>query len=377
MPIDPWVAKQRPRVLAVQPNLEWYGSDRSFVLLVSAMSRRGWEVAPLVPGEGEVARRLRSAGLSPVFEDAGVVRPKVWGPARTAWWLVSGLPLTVLRTARLARDVDLVHCNTSTALGAMLGARLARRPLVVHLREHLDLSRLSRLAARLVAILADAIVAVSTQVARDAAQLGLRCTVIYNGVEFDETATSAQTPMILSVGRLNEWKGHEVLVEAVAELRRRGLHVRAQIAGDPVPGDEARSDALRRQIDAAGLEDHVLLLGYVDDVRPLLEQATIFVSATTRPEPFGLALVDAMAAGLAPIASAHGGPAEIIRHDVTGLLVTPGDTRELADAIADLWTDGQRTRTIGAAAAADVRSRFSIERTADAVETLWREQLAP
>lgn len=363
--------------MVVQPNVEWYGSDRSFVLLATAAHQRGWAVVPVVAGEGEASRRLRAAGLRPVITDPGAPRPRIWTTARTLRWVLSQLPMSIVRMTRAARRVDLVHCNTATALGAMLGARLARRQLVVHLRERPErASRSWRLAMYLLRRLATEVIAVSEPIAADARQFGVQPVVIHNGLEFDDTRTEWNEQCVLSVGRINGWKGHEVLVAAAEQLHERGLPVRVRIAGGPFPGEESLADALQTQVDAAGLSRHVELLGYVSDIPSLLRTSSIFVSATTRPEPFGLALVDAMAAGLAPVASAHGGPVDIVRDGRTGVLVPPGDVGALADAIGSLWQDPDRTRRLGSAAAADVRERFSIDRTAAAVGELWTHVLA-
>jgi glycosyltransferase involved in cell wall biosynthesis len=157
----------------------------------------------------------------------------------------------------------------------------------------------------------------------------------------------------------------------VAELVRRGHDVRAEIAGDAFAGGEEFHDRLVARIAELGLSDTVRLLGWVDDVPALLARTAVFVNPATRPEPFGLAWVEAMGAGVACIATNLGGPAEIIRPDETGLLVPPGDAGALADAIEQLLTDPARRAKLGQAAAADVRARFSIERTVREVENAY------
>jgi glycosyltransferase involved in cell wall biosynthesis len=85
-------------------------------------------------------------------------------------------------------------------------------------------------------------------------------------------------------------------------------------------------------------------------------------------EPFGLVIAEAMARGLPVIASDVGGPAEIITHEVDGLLVTPGDEQALVSAITSLLEDGDSGRRLSEAAQATVRQRFTVDGNVKRVE---------
>lgn len=372
------MATSPPRLLLVHANAEWYGSDRSFVLLATGLRDRGWDVTAVVPAPGPAADRLRDAGVPVLEADPGVPRPRAWSRGALVRWAAWSAPRSCLRMWRLARSHDLVHLNTSTILGGAVGAVLARRPLVVHVREHLSpTSRWSRAFARVLRRFA-VVVAISRDVAANAAAAGFgdRVTMIHNGLAFDPPV-DRHDHGVLQVGRINRWKGQDVLVEAIGALRGRGVDVPVVVAGDPFPGDEQLVDDLRRRMDDLGVAHLVELAGYVDDVASLYARASIFVSPTTDPEPFGLALLDAMAAGLAPIATDAGGPRDMVRSGETGLLVPSGDVDALADAIEWLWLRPAVARSMGEAAAADVRARFQIDRTVAEVEALYRRILDP
>lgn len=365
-----------PRILLVHGNAEWYGSDRSFTLLVEGLRRRGWDVTAVVPADGAVASRLRAADVPVVISDPGVPRLRSWSVRLLLRWALVDAPRSCWQMRRLARSVDLVHLNTSTIFGALFGAVLARRPVVLHLREHWPPeARWWRWYARSAGRMIATVVAISTQLADEARLAGFRrVTLIHNGLSFGPPPTG-HLPGLLDVGRINGWKGHEILVEALGRLRERGVDIPLAVAGDAYPGEEPIVDRLRRRIDALGMGASISLLGYVDDVPALYERSTIFVSPTIRPEPFGLALLEAMASGLAPIAADAGGPRDLVQHGRTGLLVPMGDVDALAHAIGELWLDPERTRAMGRAAAADVRARFDIEVTLDAIEGVYQRIL--
>jgi glycosyltransferase involved in cell wall biosynthesis len=220
------------------------------------------------------------------------------------------------------------------------------------------------------------VIATSTDIAAEATAAGFNdVTVVPNGVVFGPVPPRRPEGFVAAVGRINDWKGHDVLIRAVAELRQRGVDIEARIAGDPYPGDEQQLVELEDLAATLAVDDRVQFLGYVQDIADLMSRASVFVAPSTRPEPFGIALLDALAAGVPCVASAPGGPREMIRDGETGLLVPSGDVTALADAIESLVLDRSRAESMGTAAAGDVRMRFSIDHTARRVGEVYAEVL--
>ena len=367
-----------PRVLLVHGNSEWYGSDRSLVLLATALRELGLGVEVVLPKPGGAAGPLVAAGIPIHYIRSAPLRARVMSRLRLARYVVVDLPLSVLRIRRLARRFDVVHVNTSILLGAIVGGALARRPVVVHVREsYAGGARAWRAYARVVRPFTSAVVAISEDVAAEAHATAIadRVTMIHNGLCFGPAPDARGTGPVLVVGRINEWKGHAVLIDAVALLRSRGLSIPVEVAGDTFSGDEHILRRLHEQALTRGVSDLITFLGYVEDVDGLMRRAGIFVQPSTRPEPFGLSLVDALGHGLACIATNAGGPRDIIANGETGLLVPLGDAPALADALEQLWLDAGLRRRLGSAAAADVRRRFSITSTAMRVSELYNRLL--
>jgi glycosyltransferase involved in cell wall biosynthesis len=364
------------RVLLVHSSSELYGSDRSISLLARGLSAQGWAVTVTLPDRGPLADELAASSVPVVIADPGALR-RVYG---VVGWLQFALrlPLGVIRLARLARGFDVVHVNTSISVGAALGAWTARRPLVWHVRESYRETTGWRWYARLIARLADAVIANSEAIADEvrSAAPHARVHVVENGLAFAPPMPPHDGTRVVTVGRINSWKGQDVLVRALSRLRQQGLTIPATIAGDIYPGGEEHRERLLRTIATEEMADVVALPGFVTDVASLLADARIFVLPSVRPEPFGLALVEAMAAGVACIATDAGGPKTIIRPGVTGLLVPPGDVDALSDAIRVLWSDAEQRRSLGAAAAADVRERFTVERTVDGVRAVYEQVIS-
>jgi glycosyltransferase involved in cell wall biosynthesis len=134
----------------------------------------------------------------------------------------------------------------------------------------------------------------------------------------------------------------------------------AVVIGCAMFGEEAYADGLRDLARRLGVEQDVEWRGFRDDVAAELARLDILVHASTTPEPFGQVIVEGMAAGLPVIATAAGGPLEIIRSGHDGILVPPGDPEPLARALRSLADDPDGRRVIGEQARRSSR-RFSPE----------------
>lgn len=158
---------------------------------------------------------------------------------------------------------------------------------------------------------------------------------------------------LMAVGRLVTQKGFDLLIDSFALIA--ATHPQWQLT---ILGDGPERAALTAQIAAAGLENRIRLIGEVAEPRAYLGQADLFVMSS-RSEAFGVALVEAMDAGLAVVSFAcESGPPAIVEHDVDGVLVPPEDVQALAKALAALMDDDGRRARLGAAARQSAR-RFS------------------
>jgi len=176
--------------------------------------------------------------------------------------------------------------------------------------------------------------------------------------------------VIGSVGWLTPVKGHRVLLEAVALLRRTWPRLCVVIVGDGPLREE-----LKRIASARGLAGAVRLLGTRADIPECLAGMDLYVQPSLN-EGMGRALVEAMAAGRPVVASRVGGIPSLIEHRRTGLLVPPGDPDALAEAIAELITHPELARALGHAARQRIDATFSVAAMVRAVEAVYDAALS-
>jgi glycosyltransferase involved in cell wall biosynthesis len=180
--------------------------------------------------------------------------------------------------------------------------------------------------------------------------------VVPNGIEAAGAVAPAVDrdagPSVLCVGNITPNKGQRVLLEAVRLLRLQYPGIQATLVGRDFTKGHFFRDAEKQ-----GLAETYSAVGFVEDVRSLLAQATLAVLPTLHREGMPTSLLEAMGAGIPVVASRVGGVAEIVEDGTTGLLVTPGDPQVLAEAIRRLLEDD----ALRARLAANAR-RYVLER---------------
>ncbi len=362
----------RPRVVYLDHVAQLSGAELALLRLLPAMT--DVDVHVILGEDGPLAGKLRQAGVS------CEVLPIAPRTARLRKELVHHrLPLravvdTVRYGARLARRLRelrpvLVHTNSMKAhLYGGVAGRLAGVPVVWHLRDRVTPEYLPLAAVRLMwvsaRILPAALVANSESTLQTLGRVRCPRLVLPSPVLEDAArdgpapAGAAGVPFTVGVvGRLAPWKGQDVFLRAFATAFPAGEE-RAVVVGAAMFGETAFANALPGLAEELGIGGRVEFRGFVDDVGAELRRLDVLVHCSTVAEPFGQVVIEGMAAGLPVIASDAGGPAEIVRHRVTGLLTPMGDVDALAAALQSLAGDRTFAQRIGAAAKREVSGRF-------------------
>jgi glycosyltransferase involved in cell wall biosynthesis len=170
-----------------------------------------------------------------------------------------------------------------------------------------------------------------------------------------ELSTAADAAVIVMVSRLEQWKGHRLLLEALGLLRTMS-NWSCWIAGGPQrPHEDRYLEDLKRASGRLAIGDRVRFLGQRSDVPRLLRAADIFCQPNSGPEPFGIVFVEALYAGLPLVTTAMGGGLEIV-DDTCGILVEAGDAVALSKALAELVSNREKREYL--AQHAPVRAEF-------------------
>lgn len=284
------------------------------------------------------------------------------------------LLFSVLRFIR-KHQIDIIHCHCETSyLYGGLAGRILNIPVIgTYHRSNLAFYEpgwkfkfLNRLLARSVAIS-------NSRKKLIVDQLDCRedyVEIIHGGIDVDKFIFEKNNreenarllgihptpgPLLLSMGHLGSIKGHDILIQAFAEVlsNRPGLYL--YIAGD---GSESERLRLEELIESLQLKDNVTLLGQVKNPAQWMSVADAFVMAP-REEGFGLVFAEASIMGLPIVATRVGGIPDIIVDGETGLLVAPESVDELACALERILKDESFATSLGQAAALRAIKKFN------------------
>lgn len=353
----------------------WRGGQNQVLLTVTGLAELGHPAVLVANKRGELAQRV-SEGLRFL-----PFSPRSEFDVRAAWQL-----------ARIFSSVQpqVIHAHDphAVALAAMalkspVGPMKAR-PLFVASRRvdfHLQRHAFSRWKNGQVDVWICASGLIADMLKRDGIPAA-KIAVVHEGVNVSRISKLPVVdahaafflphgaPVVGNVAALVPHKGQRHLIGAAAKVVRAVPDARFVILGD----GELRA-SLERQIKDLGLDRHVILGGFRDDVIGLIKSFDLFVMSSVT-EGLGTSILDAMACGKAVVGTRTGGIPEAVIDGTTGLLVPPHDESALADAIIRLLKDRALRDQLAAAGLARAESYFSVERMVAETAKVYEERLA-
>lgn len=172
------------------------------------------------------------------------------------------------------------------------------------------------------------------------------------------------------IGNVRRWKGQKYFIDAFEFLAQRYRDLYGLIVGASSEMDLEYMKTLRQAVQDAGLEERILFLGYRTDTPALLSILDVFVHASIQPEPFGMVLLEAMAAKVPIIATRFGGPIEILDAGKCGALVPPEDGKAIAEECMKYFSDENFRRNTVEKAYKRLCEKFHINTTVNQVGLL-------
>jgi glycosyltransferase involved in cell wall biosynthesis len=332
------------RLFSIQPVAERGGSDQALLRMLRSLPPDEFECHVAVPADPPLRSELETAGVT-----VHVVPMRRISTSHSMFQWVGyafGWPIAVARLRSLVRrlDIDVVHTNSLNSWYGWAAARLAKRPHVWHAREivvqsgtalKVERTLAKRYATRVIAMshaIADQLDPANVVVIHESAEPAEyrpdRAGQFRSSVGIPDDA-----PLVGSAGRIDTWKGIDVLLDAWPAVKQLQPSAHLVVAGGRVAGKGEYHDTLSAR--AASLPD-VHWLGMRDDIPDLFADLDVFVLPSTEPEPYGLVAVEALASGAHVVATDAGGPPEILAtsHPGAGRLVPPRDAAALAWGIA-------------------------------------------
>lgn len=363
------------KLLTISSTCEIGGADINLLRILKTLDRDEYEILHLVPYPGLLIDEFRNIGVA--VEIVDMPRFRLFkNPFRYLLFILNFFP-TVFKIRDIIDyyNIDIVCTPSMNNLYGALAARLADRP---HILIATDYLLILKLVSPYFHLLSDKIICCSNTVSQ-MFKKSHKVLVQYPGVDVDEFNPKTKyvdlkkelginTNLVSMIARLDKWKGVETFIEAAKYIETDARYV---IFGQLVIGKEKYLERLKSIIRKSKLEEKVSL-----ELRrctpQLIAASDIIVHASLRPEPFGLAIIEAMAMEKPVIASKLGGPGEIISDGLDGVLVGAGNPKMLAEAISHLLKNPNRAKEIGLRAREKVENKFNLKDYALNLDTIFK-----
>jgi len=379
------------KIVYLNPGATIGGAERSLLDFLAAIRETdpSHELYLITGTDGPILAEAKALGVHaevlPMprhlaeFGDSTIAFPgglRLFKAFNLAWrgvrgWLAARRYAYQLKARLLALSPDIVHSNGMKChiLSAM--ARLPKTPIVWHVHDFLSTRRIVSKALRWSSSAVSHAIANSLAVEADIRDLlpGVEASTIYYGVDLDyytpgrgdgeKLDTLANFPPgpadMVRVGLIAtyaRWKGQDVFLDAVSRLRDIAgrSSVRFFIIGGPIyqtQGSQFSEDELRALAAKFHIADRVGFIPFQSDTASVYRALDVVVHASSKPEPFGRTIVEAMACGRAVIAMQAGGAAELFTHDVNALGAPPNDPIALSAAIRALTESSTKRQCLG------------------------------
>lgn len=361
------------------------GGEVNVQSLMARLDRSVIEPLLLAPPDNPLVKQARAAGWrymplrpAPFLSTSSEWRGRKFLNPFSCITDVALLPIYTAYLERELRQAGVDAVQTNSIFAHLCGGQAARRLGIACIWQLGDIVSprlgfgLPNRLCRWLAAQQSAVVVPSQAVSRaygDAANVS----VIHNGVDVDayvhaegdavrtEFNIPPAAPLITIVGRLTRWKGQATFIAAAARLRCEFPGARFLIVGAAEFEADDYAEELRQQAASLGLGDCLTFTGRRSDVAAILKASDVVAHCSLKPEPFGLVIIEAMAAAKPVVASNLGGPLEIISDSEDGLLVAAGEAARLAQAIATLLHNPGAAWQMGQRAQRKVARHFSIE----------------
>ncbi|RAU18244.1 hypothetical protein DN062_08395 [Nitrincola tibetensis] len=316
------------KILLIHQGAELYGSDRSFLTVAEIICNLNYNVTIIIPESGPLAEKLNSLNANLIIYDFGVLRKSTLRkrPFSEFFKILKGYFWSI----KESQKYDIIYINTIVNITFILPLFNRKLKKIIHVRE-LPSKKILKIFKLLFSLSKSRII-YNSKTVRDA--FNYNGEVIYNAVSIKKNLAPPKTNSIniLFVGRINDWKGADLLLDSIVNLDDLSLIDNFFIVGSPYPGQEDNLDKLLKKSKKLN-NCKIFFTGFLDDPSTYFTISDIVVIPSRKPEPFGRVVIEAMAHGKITVIANHGGMTEIITHNCNGFKFNPNSTEDLQKII--------------------------------------------
>ena len=383
-------------ILFIHQSAELYGSDKTMLYFLSELDKTKYLPVIVLPFDGPLKTELEKNNIKVVIAPVLKLYRKMFTPKNLIKFFKEYKEgVNTLDELNKEYDFKLVYSHTLAALIGIIFAQKRSIKHLWHVQEIIAKPKIFNLAfKRLLSlksnhkVVYDSIATMNFWINGNK-NLTAKSEAVWNGIETNNLPTFSNEEkgevrkdfflcqndeiVIALVGRINSWKGQQLLLHAFALLAKTHKNIKLVYLGSAPPNQEVFEIDLKSKIREFHLEDRVVIIPFQKEITKFWNSIDIAVVPSTEPEPFGMVVIEAMLAKKPVVASNHGGPTEIVVDATTGFLFEPNNHESLAQALEKLIQDKQLGATFGEKGFERVLDTFSLKSHVTHFEKIFEE----
>lgn len=386
-------AKRPLKVLYVDAYPKFGGGQQVLYFMATTLDRKLYEPVVAMPPNNPLKAQLEREGVKCValdFVESNYTMPSPLQPVTMLKTAINILRV-IAQVRRLAREekADFIHANSAVAgVHSLPAAASLGLPCVVHSHDFNTAELTNRLLTLLMRYKRASMIFVSEALAvhYKAAEQNYPYSVIHNAVDsavyhpddaargelLEELALPQDTFLIGAIGRIERWKGFDLVLRAFARVAKAYPRARLVIVGDVIfehlKGYKLELQALAGKLE---IQDRVIFTGFRSDIPRVMAGIDLLVHCPTDREGFPMIMIEAMASARPIVTVPSGGTVEQIFDGVNGLLAPTGDVEAIANGMARIMDDPEMAKRMGEAGLRMFREDLTVERFASRVEQFY------
>jgi glycosyltransferase involved in cell wall biosynthesis len=357
-------------ILFIHQSAELYGSDKTILFFISKLDKRKYLPVVILPFEGPLKEEFEKNNIKVVIAPVLKLYRKMFTPGNLIKFFkeyINGLKL--LDALHKQYKFELVYSHT---LAALIGISFARKRNIKHLWHVQEIIAKPKIFnavfKKILAIKSNHKIVYDSKETmnfwiKDNTVLTAKSDFVWNGLDMQEKYNSTAeeiiqireqffkasptTTVIGLIGRINSWKGQQLLLKAFKIIAAEEPNAKVVFIGSAPPNQDFFVTDLEDKIIKYNLSDRAIIIPFQKNIWKFWDSIDIAVVSSTEPEPFGMVAIEAMAAKKPVIAANHGGLTEIVLHSETGYLFEPGNENDLAKYLRILINDTNKQKTFG------------------------------
>jgi len=383
-------------ILFIHQSAELYGSDKTILMFISSLDKQKYKSIVVLPFDGPLKREFEKNGIEVVIAPVLKLYRKMFTPTNILKFFKEYKEgLKTLNELHKKHNFNIVYSHT---LAALIGIVFAKKNNIKHLWHVQEIIAkpviFNKGFVKLLSIKANDVAVYDSRTTmefwiKNNPRLAKKSEFVCNGLDIkqkpepnienslkirnDYFKVNQNELVIALVGRINSWKGQQLLLEAFNKIAQKYNNIKLVYLGSAPPNQEFFETDLKNKISEYGLNERVIIIPFQENIWPFWDSIDIAVVPSTEPEPFGMVAIEAMLSKKPVVAANHGGLTETVLHNHNGLLFEPNNAESLAISLEELINDEGKRKQFGENGYHRTIEHFSLEKHVEKFEAIFEK----